>query len=59
MENDRPVENVTHANIETSLVLCAEILRLVHEARVDRGVALSAIRAAEQHVHCVPLGDTL
>jgi hypothetical protein len=52
-------EKSLHANIEISLALCSEILRLIKEAQVDRIVAISAIRAAEQHVQCVPLGDTL
>jgi hypothetical protein len=36
--------------VERSLVLTEQIIRLVHSARVDKPVALSALEAALSHI---------
>ena len=46
-------------SVDQSLVLTSEIIRLLHQASVDRDVALSALVAATSHVQCMNKADTV
>jgi hypothetical protein len=48
-EDDKSVDK----DLDLSMVITAQIIRLLHEARADKDVALSALGAAISHVQCL------
>lgn len=40
-------------DVDLSMVITAQIIRLLHDARVYKDVALSALEAAISHVRCL------
>jgi hypothetical protein len=45
--------------VELNMILTAQIIRVLHEAAVDKDEALSALSAASSHVQCMNRTDTV
>lgn len=49
----KPQDKPIPKELDLSMVLTAQIIRVLHEARADKDVALSALAAAASHVQCL------
>lgn len=52
-------EDEINRSVEQSMILTHQIVRLLHQASVDKTVALSALSAASSHVQCMNRADTV
>ena len=46
-------------SVEQSMILTHQIVRLLHQASVNKDVALSTLSAASSHVQCMNKADTV
>jgi hypothetical protein len=52
-DEPRGPQTSINSDVDLSLVLATQIVRLLHEARADKDVALSALNAAVAHMQCL------
>jgi hypothetical protein len=50
---EKQADHPLNDQIDLSMILAAQIIRMLHEAQADKRISLSALGAATSHVQCL------